>query len=77
MGLTNRSRLYHVADGETLDGFVLGCTSRTVGASNRFDMATSLLVASTVYISQTSIQVDLGSNNAYFDARFFTMLAKP
>lgn len=41
---TDRSRFYHVADGESLDCLVLGCASRAVGATDRLDVAATLLV---------------------------------
>lgn len=40
------SRLNHVADGESLDGLVLGDHTRAVGAADTADMSSSLLVAS-------------------------------
>jgi hypothetical protein len=43
--VTNGSRLDHVADGEALDGLVLGGASRAVGASDGLDVAAALLVA--------------------------------
>lgn len=42
---TNSSRLDHVADGETLDGLVLGGAARAVAAADGLDMAATLLVA--------------------------------
>jgi len=38
-GRTNSSRLNHVADGESLDGLVLGGASRAVGAPDGLDVA--------------------------------------
>ena len=46
--ITNRRRLDHVADGETLDRLVLGDASRAVGAADKTDVATALLVAAVV-----------------------------
>lgn len=43
--VTDCCRLDHVANGESLDCLVLGCTPRAVGASNRLHMASSFLVA--------------------------------
>jgi len=43
--VTDCSRLYHIADGESLDCLVFGSASRAVGASNRVDMASALLIA--------------------------------
>lgn len=45
---TNGSRLNHVADGESLDGLVLGRASRAVGAADGVDVAAALLVAAVV-----------------------------
>lgn len=45
---TNSSRLNHVADGESLDGLVLGRASRAVGATDGLDVAATLLVAAVV-----------------------------
>lgn len=42
---TNGSRLDHVADGEALDGLVLGRASRAVAAADGLDVAAALLVA--------------------------------
>jgi hypothetical protein len=47
-GRTNGSRFDHVADGESLDRLVLGSASRAVGASDRVDVTTALLVTSAV-----------------------------
>ena len=47
-GRTNSSRLDHVADGETLDGLILGSASRAVAASDGLDVAAALLVAAAV-----------------------------
>lgn len=45
---TDGSRLDHVTDGESLDRLVFGCASRAVGATDRLDVATALLVTSAV-----------------------------
>ena len=45
-GHTDSSRLDHVPDCESLDRLVLRCASRAVGASDRLDVATTLLVTS-------------------------------
>lgn len=52
---TDGSRLDHVPYGESLDGLVLGRASRTIGATDRLNMATTLLVASAVigFVSET------------------------
>ncbi len=44
--VTDGGRLDHVADGEALDSLVLGDHTAAVGAANRGDVATALLVAS-------------------------------
>lgn len=46
--ITNSGRLDHVADGESLDGLVLGRAARAVGATDRLDVAATLLVAAVV-----------------------------
>lgn len=46
--LTSGGRLNHVADGESLDGLVLGGASRAVGAPDGLDVAAALLVAAVV-----------------------------
>ena len=46
--LTSRGRLDHVADGEALDGLVLGRAPRAVGAADGLDVAAALLVAAIV-----------------------------
>lgn len=43
---TDSGGLDHVADGESLDGLVLGSASRAVGASDGLDVTTALLVTS-------------------------------
>jgi hypothetical protein len=45
---TNSGRLDHVPDGESLDGFVLGCAAGAVGASDGLDVAAAFLVTSAV-----------------------------
>ena len=45
---TDSSRLDHVADGETLDGLVLGSAAGAVAASDGLDVAAALLVATVV-----------------------------
>lgn len=45
---TDGSGLNHVADGEALDGLVLGSASRAVGAADGLDVAAALLVAAVV-----------------------------
>ena len=45
---TDGGRLNHVADGEPLDGLVLGGASRAVGATDRLDVAPAVLVAAAV-----------------------------
>lgn len=45
---TNGSRLDHVADGESLDGLVLGRASRAVAATDGLGVAAALLVAAVV-----------------------------
>ena len=42
---TDGGGLNHVADGEPLDGLVLGGASRAVGATDRLDVAPAVLVA--------------------------------
>ncbi len=46
--ITNRRRLDHVTDGETLDGLVFGDASRAVRAADKVDVAAAVLVASVV-----------------------------
>lgn len=43
---TDSGGLDHVADGESLDGLVLGSASRAVGASDGLDVTAALLVTS-------------------------------
>lgn len=45
---TDSGGLDHVADGESLDGLVLGSASRAVGASDGLDVTTALLVTSAI-----------------------------
>lgn len=45
---TNGSRLNHVADGESLDGLILGRASRAVAAADGLGVAAALLVAAVV-----------------------------
>lgn len=45
---TDSGGLNHVADGEPLDGLVLGGASRAVGATDRLDVAPAVLVAAAV-----------------------------
>lgn len=45
---TNSGRLDHVADGESLDGLVLGRASRAVAAADGLGVASALLVAAVV-----------------------------
>ena len=45
---TDGGGLNHVADGESLDGLVLGGASRAVGAADGLDVATALLVTAAV-----------------------------
>lgn len=45
---TNSSRLNHVADGESLDGLVLGRASRAVATADGLGVAAALLVAAVV-----------------------------
>ena len=45
---TDGGGLNHVADGEPLDGLVLGGASRAVGATDRLDVAPAVLVAAAV-----------------------------
>jgi hypothetical protein len=46
--VTDSSRLDHVANGESLDGLVLGDRAGAVGASHKRDVSTAVLVASSV-----------------------------
>jgi len=43
--ITDGSDFDHVADGESLDGLILWCASRAVGAADWLDVTTALLVA--------------------------------
>lgn len=47
-GLTSRGGLNHVADGEPLDGLVLGRAARAVRAADGLDVAAALLVSAIV-----------------------------
>ncbi len=71
--LTDCSRLDHVSDGESLDCLVLGCASRTVGASYGVDVAAAFLVAAAVDALLASSQYTAAEMDSYFDARFLTM----
>ena len=87
--LTDSGGLDHVADGESLDGLVLGSASRAVGASDGLDVAAALLVASAVKYCQYTfpIMIFVGSwgkflrgvvrarIGTYLDALFLTMVA--
>lgn len=42
------SRLYHVANGETLDGLVFGGASTTIKATDIYDVSAALLSASVI-----------------------------
>jgi hypothetical protein len=48
MKRTDRGRLDHVADSESLDGLVLGGASRAVGATDGLDVTATGLVASAI-----------------------------
>lgn len=48
MARTDGSRLNHVADGEPLDGLVLGSAAGAVGAAHRLDVAAAVLVATAI-----------------------------
>lgn len=48
MSRTNGSRLNHVADGEALDGLVLGGAASAVGATHRLNVAAAILVAAAI-----------------------------
>lgn len=45
---TDGSGLDHVADGEALDGLVLGGAASAVGATHRLDVAAAILVAAAI-----------------------------
>ena len=45
---TDSSGLDHVADGEALDGLVLGGAASAVGATHRLDVAAAILVAAAI-----------------------------
>lgn len=45
---TDGSGLDHVADGEALDGLVLGGAAGAVGAAHRLDVAAAILVATAI-----------------------------
>lgn len=71
---TNGSALDHVADGKSLDRFVLWCASRAIGASDGLDVAAAFLVTSagevvSMQFYSSSLRV------SYLDARFLTMIA--
>ena len=46
--VTNSGALNHIPDSESLDGLVLGYTSRAVAAAHKLDMATASLVAAAI-----------------------------
>ena len=46
--ITNSSSFYHVTDSETLDGLVLGNATVAVDTTNKFGVATSVLVTSVI-----------------------------
>lgn len=48
MSRTDGSGLDHVADGEALDGLVLGGAASAVGATHRLDVAAAILVAAAI-----------------------------
>lgn len=60
---TNSSRLNHVADGEALDGLVLGRASRAVGAADGLDVAATLLVATATERVLSVLLIAMQSND--------------
>jgi hypothetical protein len=46
--ITDSSSFYHVTNGETLDGLILGDTTVTVDTTNNLVMATTVLVTSVI-----------------------------
>ena len=46
--ISNSSALHHVPHSETLDSFILWDSTRAVGTAKENDMATALLVATTI-----------------------------
>lgn len=53
--ITDGSRLDHVADGEALDGLILGRASRAVAAADGLGVAAALLVATAVKRKKTLV----------------------
>ena len=51
---TDGSTFNHISYGESLDGLVFVCAARAVGASYRFDMASTFLVTPTIQVSPIS-----------------------
>lgn len=87
---TDGGGLDHVADGESLDGLVLGRASRAVGAPDRLHVASAVLVTSAVNtISSARLSIsklfpvhpyspqpmDMCVELPYLDARFLTIFA--
>ena len=60
---TDGSRLNHVADGEPLNGLVLGNAAGTVGAAHRVDVAAAILVT-TAKESYQSLDPNLAAGNS-------------
>lgn len=52
---TDSSRLYHVANGESLDRLVLRTATSAVGAADGLDVAAALLVAAAVEEKNMSV----------------------
>ena len=71
---TDRGRLDHVSDCESLDCLVLRRASGAVGASDGLDMAAALLVATAVAKVSLCLVVVSPLAVAYLDALFLTIL---
>lgn len=60
---TDGSRLDHVADGEALDGLVLGGAASAVGAAHGLDVAAAILVTTA---EEIPISVGVPSRTVHF-----------
>lgn len=73
---TNSSTLNHVPDGKSLYRLVLWGATRAVGAADRLDVTSSLLVATAVVdMSVSGLGFLTRVWEVYLDARFLTMVA--
>jgi hypothetical protein len=74
---TDGGRLHHVADGKSLDCLVLGRASGAVRATDRVDVTTTLLVATTIAESSADTRESNWEHrwSTHLEARFLTILA--